>query len=231
MFQTFISEPLFNALVFLTGVIPGNSMGLSIIALTIFVKILLIPLQNRALSTQKELKKIEPELKKIKNDTAGNREEEARRVMALYKEHHVNPFAGFAVVLVQIPIFIGLFLVFREGMESLRYGLYSFIQMPSYVNPSFLGVDLGSKSIIFAIAITVTQFIHTKISLPSSPASSEGERTFADDFNRSLQFQMKYIMPVVIGVVSSGLPAAVSVYWFTSTLFSIVYDQMYRRRV
>lgn len=63
---------------------------------------------------------------------AGNREEEARRVHGSYAEHHVNPFAGFAVVLVQIPIFIEPFiLVFREGMESLRYGLYSFIQMPS----------------------------------------------------------------------------------------------------
>ncbi len=229
MFHTLISEPLYNALVFLTGVLPGNSIGLSIIVLTVLVKIVLIPLQNRALSTQKELKKIEPELKKIKKDTVGNREEEARRVMALYKEHQVNPFAGFAVILVQIPIFIGLFLVFRDGLESLKYGLYSFVHAPSYVNALFLGVDLGAKSIVFAVIITIAQFIHTKLSLPSSSPNQGEERSFAEDFNRSLQFQMKYIMPIVIGVVSAGLPAAVALYWLTNTLFSIAYEQGYKR--
>ncbi len=228
MFQTFISEPLYNALVFITGMLPGNNVGISIIILTVLVKILLIPLQNRALATQRELKRIEPELKRIKKECIGNKELEARRVMELYREHHVNPFAGFVVILIQIPIFIGLFLVFREGLESVRFGLYSFVHAPLNVDPVFLGVDLGMKSIVFAVWIAVAQFIQTYISLPS-PSPRDGSSSFADDFNRSLNFQMKYIMPIVLGVVSAGLPAAVSVYWFTSTIFSIIYELWYRR--
>jgi len=228
MFQTFISEPLYNALVFITGMLPGNNIGLSIIILTILIKVLLIPLQNRALTTQREIKKIEPELKRIKKECAGNKELEARKVMGLYREHNVNPFAGFAVILIQIPIFIGLFLVFREGLESVRFTLYPFVQVPSHVNPIFFGVDLGMRSIVFAVGIAITQFIQTYISIPP-PSPRENNSSFADDFSRSLSFQMKYIMPIVLGVVSAGLPAAVSVYWLTSTVFSIIYELWYRR--
>src|SRR3989338_8431940 len=141
MFQTFISEPLYNALVFITGMLPGNNIGLSIIILTILIKVLLIPLQNRALTTQREIKKIEPELKRIKKECAGNKELEARKV-------------------------IGLFLVFREGLESVRFTLYPFVQVPSHVNPIFFGVDLGMRSIVFAVGIAITQFIQTYISIP-----------------------------------------------------------------
>lgn len=229
MFQLIIIKPLYNTLVFLAAVIPGNNIGLAIIILTVVVRIILIPLQNKTIATQKKLKKLEPEIKKIKEKTKNDKRAEAAAIMALYKENKVNPFSGFSLILVQIPVFIGLYLVLRNGLSFDPDNIYSFVSFPEKISNMFAGLNLSEKSYLLAAVLGVSQFIHTNMSI-SSPVRKEGDkRSFSDELNHSLHFQMKYVMPVIFAFVAASLPSAVSLYWLTSSLFSILYELFMKR--
>src|SRR3989338_11297383 len=93
IWNTFLSEPLLNALAFLVSILPGADIGLAVIALTLLVKIILLPLSHRSIESQAEMNMLAPELNKIKTSGA-SKEEQARQTFELYKKHKVNPFSG-----------------------------------------------------------------------------------------------------------------------------------------
>ena len=124
-FSAAIYTPLYNGLVFLVGIMPGDDMGLAVIVLTIIVRFILFPLSKRAVAAQLAMKRIAPEVDKLKQKYKDKPEEQGKAIFALYKENDVHPFAGFALVLVQIPILLGLYWVFsRGGLPAERPPLY-----------------------------------------------------------------------------------------------------------
>ena len=224
MFHTFIFQPLYNALVALTAVVPGHNLGVAIIILTVVVRVILLPLQKKALTTQRKLKELEPLITKIKAETKGNRQQESIRIMQLYKEQKINPFAGIALMIPQLIVLIALFWVFREGATIRLDELYSFIVPPTTIGTILLGIDLSVRSYLFAVLIALTQYLHMRLTLtvPSAPTGTES--SFSHDLNRSMYYQMKYIMPAFIAFISLSFPAAVSLYWLTGKLFAICYE-------
>src|SRR4051812_23177504 len=104
MFTTIIVQPIFNLLVLIYALIPGHNFGLAIIIFTIIVRLLMWPLVKKQLHHTKAIRGLQPELKKIKAATKGNRQEESRLTMELYKERQINPFSTIGIVLVQAPI-------------------------------------------------------------------------------------------------------------------------------
>jgi len=110
MFTTIIVQPIFNLLVLIYALIPGHNFGLAIIIFTIIVRLLMWPLVKKQLHHAKAIRQLQPELKKIKAATKGNRQEESRLTMELYKERQINPAATLGIVLVQAPILIGLYI-------------------------------------------------------------------------------------------------------------------------
>ena len=230
MFKIIFYNPLYNALVWLAGVIPGHDLGLAIIVLTILVKIILMPLYKKAIVTQQRMKLLEPEIKRIKEQYK-DVQEQSRRMLELYQKNQLNPFASLVVVLIQIPIILALFWVFKDSFNFNPELLYSFIQLPEKVNVFFLGsIDITAKYWAFAALVGLTQFIQMRISLPST-AKPSGDSTFADDFQRSMNFQMKYFMPVLIAFVAASLPVAISLYWITSNIFSVFQEIFIRRKI
>lgn len=109
MFTTLIVQPIFNLLVLIYALIPGHNFGLAIILFTIVVRLLMWPLVKKQLHHARAMKALQPELKRIKAATKGDRQKEAMLQMELYKERQINPFSSFGIILVQIPIFIGLY--------------------------------------------------------------------------------------------------------------------------
>lgn len=109
MFDTLIVQPIFNLLVFIYALLPGHNFGLALIIFTIVVRLLLYPLVKKQLHQVKVMRKIQPELKKIKAEAKGDRQKESLMTMALYKEYGVNPFSTIGVLLLQLPILIGLY--------------------------------------------------------------------------------------------------------------------------
>src|SRR3989338_9121783 len=134
MFRTIFYNPLYNALILISALLPGNNLGWSIIILTIIIKIILFPLYHKTTTTQHKLKNLEPEIKKIKTQYQKDNAEQTRQVMSLYRSHGVNPFSGILVILIQLPILIALFLVFRSDFSLAAGNIYSFIPLPTDLN-------------------------------------------------------------------------------------------------
>ncbi len=231
-FHTFFFEPLYNALVFLSSILPGHSIGWAIIILTLIVKFALLPLYRQSLHTQRKMKEIEPEVKAIREQYKDN-QEQAKKLMELYQVNKINPFAGIVAIVIQIPIFLALFWVFKDSFVYNHDWLYSFVQVPASVNTMFLGVlDLTKRSIILAILTGVTQFISMVLSLPALPKKNPKEASnFKDDLARSMNVQMKYVMPAFMGFIALSFPAAVALYWLVSNLFAIGNELFVKRRI
>lgn len=130
-FSAVIIQPIFNLLVLIYAILPGHNFGLALILFTIVIRLLLWPLVKKQLHQVKVMRKIQPELRKIKKEAKGDRQKEAMLTMALYKEYGVNPFGSIGVMLLQLPILIGLYaglnrLIKDEG-QIISYA-YPFLQ-------------------------------------------------------------------------------------------------------
>lgn len=107
--------PLYNGLIFLIGIIPGHSVGVAVIVLTVFIKLLLFPLSYKATKFQMEMKAHEGDIKKIKEQFKNDKQAQGRAILDFYKEKGLNPFAGILPLFIQIPIIIALYYVFFRG--------------------------------------------------------------------------------------------------------------------
>jgi YidC/Oxa1 family membrane protein insertase len=109
MFTDLIVQPLFNLLVFIYALLPGHNFGLALVLFTIIIRLLLWPLVKKQLHQAKAMRKLQPELKRIKQATKGNRQKESQMLMELYKERGINPFGTFPILIVQLIVLIGLY--------------------------------------------------------------------------------------------------------------------------
>src|SRR3989344_4971866 len=137
LWDTLLYKPLINALAFVVSIVPGGDMGLAVILLTIFVKIVLFPFSQKAIKNQAAMSMMAPELDKIKKSGV-SKEEQAKLTFELYKKHKTNPFSGCLLVLIQIPIIFALYYVFFKGINFESGLLYSFVQAPEHANMIFL---------------------------------------------------------------------------------------------
>lgn len=108
-FDSIVVQPIFNILMAIYAVMPGNDFGLSVIVLAIIVRLAMWPLIKKQLHQTKLQRAIQPELKKIKQKAAGNKQLEGQMMLELYRERGINPFAPIGVLIVQLPIFIALY--------------------------------------------------------------------------------------------------------------------------
>lgn len=98
------------------------SLGLAIVLLTVAVRLLLLPLSIKQTRSMREMQRIQPEVKKIQAKHKGDRQKMNEEMMALYKEHGVNPFGGCAPLLLQFPVLIALFYVIRTPLAYMGFG-------------------------------------------------------------------------------------------------------------
>lgn len=212
-------RPLFNGLVFFYHIVPGHDLGLAIIVLTIAIRLVLAPLLWKGQAAQKKLAIIQPELKRLQEKHKGNKEAQGKALMELYAEHKVNPLSGCLVLLIQLPILIALFQVFRSGLDaaSLAY-LYSFMINPGALHPIAFGIiNLTKGNVYLGVAAALTQYLQTKMTAPpASPTAGGG------DFAKALQWQTTYFFPILILFWSYSLPAALTLYWTAMNAFGIV---------
>lgn len=165
------------------------------------------------------MRELEPELKKIKENHP-DKETQAKKTMELYQKHGTNPFSGCLTVVIQLPVLIALFLVFRGGFGENASLLYSFIHYPSYISPNFFGIDLHQKSYILAVIVGLSQYFYSSLSIPK-PSTPSKNSNFQEEFARSMNLQARYVFPIVFTVFSLSIPSAVALYWVTSNMFSI----------
>lgn len=234
-FKVILFIPLYNLLVFITSIIPGADLGLAIIILTLIVKVIIFPLYTKSVRTQIKMKAIEPKLKEIKEKYKDNLPEQSRRTLEIYRLEKINPFSTILVLLIQIPIIISLFYVFRDSFSLHLDLIYSFIKVPEKINTVFLGYfDLAAnKNIILAVLTGLTQYFQVNLSLPHQqkrdPKIIDG--SFKNDLLRSMDLQMRYFMPLLTVFIAFTLPSAIAVYWITSNTFSAIYEFLVIRKI
>lgn len=189
IFQVLIVQPIFNFLLFIYNFV--GDFGVAIILLTIIIRLLLWPLVKKQLRQTKLMRKIQPELKKIKAKAKGNKQLESQMMMELYREKGVKPFGSMLVLLIQLPIFIALVQVVRllsehrDQIEQYTYGfLQSFGRIPDLIanpdtfNEKLFGIiDLTRHAIgngaiywpalILAVAAAIFQYIQSKQTMPN----------------------------------------------------------------
>lgn len=231
-FSTVFYQPLYNTLVLILSIVPGANVGVAIILLTVVVRGVLLPLSHKSVTSQAKMRSLAPHLEKLKEKHKDDKKEQARKTMELYKEHGINPFSGCLLVLVQLPIIFALYYVFFKGLPNLNAEhLYSFVHLPSAVSMMFLGVMLSKKSLIFAVFAAVSQYYQIKLSIPpTAPVEAGAKPSFKDDFARSFNVQMRYMLPVIVFGISYSISAAVALYWTTSNLFSIMHELYVKRK-
>ena len=232
-FNALIFNPLYNGLVFLITVVPGADVGIAVILLTIFVKVLLFPLAHKVAHMQVRMRDLTPKIDEVKETYKDDKQKQTLEMMALYKEHNVRPFLSLLVVLIQLPIILGLYWVFfRGGLPELRPELlYAFTPIPDMINMQFIGlVDMGGRSVVLALLAGISQFAHGHFALPKPKPRSDSP-TMKEDLARSFHVQMKYVMPVIVIVISYTISAAIALYWATSNIFSIGQELVVRQRI
>lgn len=232
IYNTIIYYPLLNTLVFFYNTIAFHNFGLAIIFLTILIRIILFPLFQKNVRHQTEMQKLQPKIKKVQNDHKHDREKQAQAMMDLYKEHNIKPFSGIMILIAQMPIIIALFHIARSSLtpESLT-GLYSFIQAPTTLNTSFLGlINLKESSIvggnfIVLVLAALAQYFQAKLSMAQTKPKEE--LSPAEKIGR----QMVFLAPALAIVFLAGLPATVALYWLTTSLVTIIQQKIINQKI
>lgn len=215
-------QPLFNILIFFAWLIPGHSIALAIIVVTVIIRIILLPSSIKAAKHQMHNMELQPKINKLKSEIKDPAEQQ-KAMMALYKEEGFSPWGSCLPILIQIPIIWALFSVFKSGISGNMGALYSFIPRPDSINTSFFGINMVHPSVwVLPIIAGVFQFVLSYLSTPKMP-KTEGQSA---DPTAMMSKQMLFIAPLITVFFGRSMPAALVIYWITTTVFGI-FQQLY----
>jgi len=227
IFHVIFYQPILNLLVFLYNVIPGHDIGLAIIAMTVIIKLILLPLSKQSIKSQKSLQNLQPQLNEIKRKYANNKEEQGRAMMQLYKQEKVNPFSSCLPLLIQLPFLWAVFIVFRNGLSGQALdNIYSFISNPGVINPISFGlVDLSKANVVLAVLAGAAQFWQAKMMSTKRPEiKSPGSKD--EDMMAMMNKQMIYMMPILTVIIGMTFPGGLALYWLVTTVLTAL-QQLY----
>ncbi len=222
IFKIILLKPIYNLLMAIVFILPGNNLGVAIIILTLIIRMALYPLSAQSFESQKKMKKLQPELDKLKKKYKGDKEAEAKATMALYQRYKINPLASCLPLLLQFPILIILYYTLRISLDTSRFDLlYSFTPQPAIVNPIFLSMDLSQPSIYLAVIAGILQFIQSKMMMPKKKNDPNAKKDTQSMMQNVMGNQMVYFFPILTIYIGSTLPAALTLYWLITILFTV----------
>lgn len=190
IFEVIIVKPIFNLLALIYALLPGNNFGLSIIIFTIIVRLLMWPLVKKQLHQAKAMRSLQPELKRIKKATKGNRQQESMMLMELYKERGISPFGSIGTLVVQLIILLGLYSGLNKvvkdpsamvdysynwlhslgGLKNLEANIGSFdatlFGIVDLTRPAFSSGNWYLPALLIVLGSAVAQFYQSKQLLP-----------------------------------------------------------------
>ena len=197
LFDVVIVQPILNFLMAIYAIVPGGDFGVSVVIFTIVLRFALWPLAKKQLHQAKAMRKMQPELKKIKEKYKNNSQAQGLAMMDLYKKHNISPFGSIGILLIQLPILIAIyrvvqiFALYREDLAKYTYGFMENIPVvkelitdPTHFNQNFLGfIDLTQHGIssdgvviglvILSLLAAVMQYLLSK---QMSPSTDNGKR-------------------------------------------------------
>lgn len=227
-FNTVIYQPIYNLLIFLYSVL-WSDLGLAIIALTVVIKLIFIPLSKKQIESQKELQKVQPKIKELQKKYKDDKETQSREMMKLYKEHKINPAAGCLPLIIQMVVFITMYRIINNLTGNFQVdisSLYSFIAHPESVGKMFVGfLDLSKVNPFLAVITAGLQYYQIKMMQQKNDKKKAEETTEkkdgAPDMAAMMSKQMLIVIPAMILFTGLTFPSGLVLYWLTSTIFAI----------
>jgi YidC/Oxa1 family membrane protein insertase len=171
--------------------------------------VVLLPFFYKSSKDQALIRKIQPKINEIQKKYKEDKEKQGKELMNLYKEHKLNPFSGFLLLIIQLPIFFALFRIFRN--PELITETFDHVT-------AFGLINLTEVVIPIVVVAAILQYFQGKISLAANKTSNNQQN---NNPMAKMGNSMIYITPIISFVVLIQLPSALAVYWITSSLFSI----------
>lgn len=203
----FVARPLLWALLHIERVV-GN-YGWAIIILTIVVRILLYPVNEKQISAMKGMQRIQPEIKKIQDRYQDDREKMNLEMMELYRRHGVNPLAGCLPMFVQLPFFIGLYNVLLQAIELRQAPFVGWI------------TDLSQPDRLGAFALPFVSPPGIPVMTVLMGASMLVQQRMTPSTADPTQQRIMLVMPVVFTVMFVNFPSGLVLYWLSNNVLSI----------
>jgi YidC/Oxa1 family membrane protein insertase len=231
IFNEILYRPLLN-LLFLIYNSTVADLGIAIIILTIVIRLVLLPLFYKSAKDQTIIQKITPRIKELQRIHKENKEKQVEEIMKVYKEHKVNPFSGFLLLLVQLPILIALYQVFLRGFsKNILSQLYSFVPAPALIHTMFLGViDLNMRNVWIVVLAGIFQYLQTKLMMTAAK-TKVGEPDKTADMAAKMQKNLMVMGPLLTVLILYSLPAAVGIYWLTTSVFSVIQQVVINKKI
>lgn len=219
-FFAILYQPFYNLLIFIAWLIPGHSVAWAIIVLTILIRLALLPSSIKTAYFQVKNMELQPKVNKIKAEIKDSVEQN-KAIMELYKEEGHSPFGSCLPTLIQLPILIVLFSVFKSGLNLTGYkDLYSFTLRPEVINIMFFGLDITKPDPwVLPIIAGVLQMGLSMMTIPKTPKKVAGAAE--PDPMSMMSKQMVYFAPLITVFFGRTMPAALVIYWIVTTLFSL----------
>lgn len=233
LYNVVLYQPIYNALIFFYNLIPGHDLGVSIIAITILLKVILYPLSIKALKSQRALQDLEPKMKEIRDQYKDNKQEQAKAIMELYKQEKVSPFSSCLPLLVQFPFLIAMYQSMRAVVANKGFEiLYPFVRNPGTIKAmSLVFLNLSKPNVVLAVLAGVVQFFQTKMLPTKQPPKKAGEGAKDESQMAAMNKQMQYMLPLFTIFIGISLPAGLTLYWFLTTLLTIGQQMLIFRTV
>jgi len=209
-----VNIPIWNQYVdFLVNVLNSlatvfSSAGIGIIAFTIIVKTLMLPLTVKALRSSKAMQELQPKIKELQKKHGNDRQRISQETMALYQQYRVNPMAGCLPMLIQIPIFLGLYNAIMR-LSTSGAGLWDepFMWLPSLAHPD--------PWHLLPIVAGLFQFVQTQMMRPANQPKST-------DPQQAMMNSVMNIMPLTVVFFGWSFAAGPVLYWATQSVYSVV---------
>jgi len=222
IFTIIFYQPILNLLVFLYNTVSFHDLGIAIILLTVLIKLILWPLGQQSIKSQKSLQDLQPKIEALKKKYANDKVELSRATMEMYKENKVNPFSSCLPLLIQLPFLFAVYRVFRDGLNNKLDLVYSFIHKPEIINGvSFGFLNLNKPNICLAVFAGLAQFWQAKMMMTKQPIiKSEGSKD--ESMTAIMNKQMLYFMPAITIFIGISLPGGLTLYWCIITLLTAI---------
>ena len=190
-----------------------HNWGISIILLTVLIKAVFWPLTEKSYSSMEKMKKLQPLMTSLREKYKDDKEALNREVMGLYKTYGVNPASGCVPILVQLPVFFGLYQALLTSIE-LRHA--SFVPFLPGTDIVWLA-DLASKDPLYItpIVMGLTMFLQQRMSPPVGDATQQ---------------KIMLFLPIIFTVMFLGFPSGLVVYWLVNNVLSIAQQWLMIRR-
>lgn len=215
----------------------GQNVVLAIVAFTVIVRLSLLPLTIKQQRSMKRMQELSPKLKQLQTKYKDDRETLVQEQMKLYKEHGVNPFAGCLPLLIQLPIFFGLWRAIIATLASSPgqlLELQNHIMLPGLdhlvpLQNTFLWLNLALPDPYFVlpVIVMVTTYLQQRLIMPVRPKTATqprkpGQRPDASEQAEQMTRQMTTIMPFFLGFLSLSYSSGLSIYFIVSNLIGIL---------